>query len=46
MANPKDHFDPMSATVIPALINKISTAKEQNNESISIYVDITKEMEI
>ena len=36
---PKDHFDPMSATVIPALINKISTAKEQNNESISIWGD-------
>ena len=36
---PKDHFDPMSATVIPALINKISTAKEQNSESISLWGD-------
>ena len=38
---PKDHFDPMSATVIPALINKISSAKKQNDESISVWGDGT-----
>jgi GDP-L-fucose synthase len=38
---PKDHFEPMSATVIPALINKISSAKKQNGESISIWGDGT-----
>ena len=38
---PKDHFDPASATVIPALINKISSAKKQNKKSISIWGDGT-----
>ena len=38
---PKDHFDPTSATVIPALINKISSAKKQNEKSISIWGDGT-----
>ena len=38
---PKDHFDPASATVIPALINKISSAKKQNEKSISIWGDGT-----
>ena len=38
---PKDHFDPTSATVIPALINKISSAKKQNKKSISIWGDGT-----
>ena len=38
---PKDHFDPTSATVIPALINKISSAKKQNAKSISIWGDGT-----
>ena len=38
---PKDHFDPMSATVIPALIHKISSAKKQNDKSISIWGDGT-----
>ena len=38
---PKDHFDPTSATVIPALINKISSAKKQNKKSISIWGDVT-----
>ena len=38
---PKDHFDPASATVIPALINKISSAKKQNDKSISIWGDGT-----
>jgi len=38
---PKDHFDPTSATVIPALINKISSAKKQNDKSISIWGDGT-----
>tara|TARA_Y100000310_G_scaffold26013_1_gene24851 strand:- start:1640 stop:2572 length:933 start_codon:yes stop_codon:yes gene_type:complete len=38
---PNDHFDPMSATVIPALINKISSAKKQNDKSISIWGDGT-----
>ena len=31
----------MSATVIPALVNKISIAKKQNEESISIWGDGT-----
>tara|TARA_B100000446_G_scaffold110305_1_gene102971 strand:- start:330 stop:1262 length:933 start_codon:yes stop_codon:yes gene_type:complete len=38
---PKDHFDPTSATVIPALIHKISSAKKQNDKSISIWGDGT-----
>ena len=38
---PKDHFDPTSATVIPALINKISNAKKQTEKSISIWGDGT-----
>ena len=38
---PKDHFDPASATVIPALINKISSAKKQTKKSISIWGDGT-----
>ena len=38
---PKHHFDPASATVIPALINKISSAKKQNEKSISIWGDGT-----
>ena len=38
---PKDHFDPTSATVIPALINKISSAKKQTKKSISIWGDGT-----
>jgi len=38
---PKDHFDPASATVIPALINKISSAKKQTEKSISIWGDGT-----
>ena len=38
---PKDHFDPTSATVIPALINKISSAKKQTEKSISIWGDGT-----
>ena len=38
---PKDHFDPMSASVIPALIHKISSAKKQNDKSISIWGDGT-----
>ena len=38
---PKDHFDPASATVIPALIHKISSAKKQNDKSISIWGDGT-----
>ena len=38
---PKAHFDPTSATVIPALINKISSAKKQNEKSISIWGDGT-----
>ena len=38
---PKDHFDPTSATVVPALIHKISSAKKQNDKSISIWGDGT-----
>ena len=38
---PKDHFDPASATVIPALINKISSAKKQTEKSVSIWGDGT-----
>ena len=38
---PKDHFDPTSATVIPALINKISSAKKQTEKSVSIWGDGT-----
>jgi len=38
---PKDHFDPTSATVIPALIHKISSAKKQNDKSVSIWGDGT-----
>ena len=38
---PKDHFDPASATVIPALIKKISSAKKQTKKSISIWGDGT-----
>ena len=38
---PKDHFDPTSATVIPALINKISSAKKQTKKSISSWGDGT-----
>ena len=38
---PKDNFDPNYANVIPAIINKISTAKKQNDESVTLWGDGT-----
>ena len=38
---PNDNFSPESATVVPALINKIFTAKQQKLESILIWGDGT-----
>ena len=38
---PKDNFDPKYSGVIPTLINKISTAKKQNEKSITLWGDGT-----